>query len=159
MDKLEAAIKKVQRYELKYNNHYKKIKEKGIDEKIFWATFPPGSEERKLLIELNDLNENVRRAKNELKERERIESKKIDRVNSKNTTETKNENKTTLWMQSKTGTWHKFGFEIGNEKYANCQSYNLDKPNYLNGDGLEIPPTGAKICKKCSGQKSGEHWE
>lgn len=63
-----------------------------------------------------------------------------------------------MWMQSKSKMWHKRGFQLKNEVYANCQSYNLDRPNFLYGEGLETPPEGAKVCKKCSGKNSGKLW-
>jgi hypothetical protein len=54
-----------------------------------------------------------------------------------------------MWMQSKTKMWHMFGFSIQEGKLPKCQSYNLDRPNYLTGEMVETPPEGAKVCKKC----------
>jgi len=53
------------------------------------------------------------------------------------------------WMKSKTGMWHMVGFISGGKYLPECQSYNLDRPNYLNGVAAETTPIGAKVCKKC----------
>lgn len=56
-----------------------------------------------------------------------------------------------VWMQSKTGMWHLKGDIVSSHgQMAKCQSYNLDRPNPLTGAELEVPPLGAKVCKKCS---------
>ncbi|MFD0587778.1 hypothetical protein ACFQZE_07170 [Paenibacillus sp. GCM10027627] len=153
--KLEAAIKKVNRYEEKLNNHMKLINDLGIDADAFWASFPAGSEERKALTQLLRINEDLSRAKTELLKREAIEEKK---TNKKEVSATININQPLKWMQSNTGMWHIFGFELSGEMYPSCQSYNLDRPNVLHGESLNNPPEGAKVCKKCQGKTSGEKW-
>lgn len=54
-----------------------------------------------------------------------------------------------MWRQSSTGTWHLVGGQINGKDLGACQSYNLDRPVYLEGISSDFPPQKAKICKKC----------
>ncbi|MWV44945.1 hypothetical protein GRF59_15085 [Paenibacillus sp. HJL G12] len=155
MNKLEAAVKKVERYESKILVQVETLKNLGADPLECWATFPAGSEERKAAVEIGILQRDLNRAKQDLLKRQNIEAKKENKNTSKAIEESAGLKK---WMQSKTGTWHKIGFEIENNRYPSCQSYNLDRPNLLQGDPLDLPPDGAHVCKKCQSKNSGKLW-
>lgn len=55
-----------------------------------------------------------------------------------------------MYQQSNGGTWHKVGGAMNGKNLPVCQSYNLDRPNYLKGEVLPEPPEGAKRCRKCA---------
>lgn len=55
-----------------------------------------------------------------------------------------------MYQQSSSGLWHKVGDAMNGKNLPKCQSYNLDRPNYLTGEMLPEPPTGGKRCKKCA---------
>lgn len=52
-------------------------------------------------------------------------------------------------QQAKTGLWHMVGRRLNDKNLPRCQSYNLDKPNYLVGLVVDEAPAGAKVCQKC----------
>lgn len=54
------------------------------------------------------------------------------------------------FMKSKTGTLHIVGVTFTDGDIASkCQSYNLDRPNYLIGDVYSDHNGFDKVCKKC----------
>ena len=61
-----------------------------------------------------------------------------------------------MWQQSKSGLFHLVADHMNGQNLPKCQSYNLDKPNYLKDNEIEFSqiPEGAKICKKCRGKSS-----
>ncbi|WP_196606866.1 hypothetical protein [Pectinatus frisingensis] len=58
------------------------------------------------------------------------------------------------WQKSKSGIWHLVSESLigtfkNDENYPICQSYNFDRPNFLDGEIVDTPPENEKICKKC----------
>lgn len=53
--------------------------------------------------------------------------------------------------QTKTGMWHTVGDKfLDGDICPVCQSYNLDRPNYIKKDTITTEkPTTGKFCKKC----------
>ncbi|WP_211750279.1 hypothetical protein [Paenibacillus sp. Marseille-Q4541] len=154
MDKLEAAIKRVERYEAKISIQTEILKNLGANPLDSWKNHPDGSAERIAAVEIMTLERDLDRAKQALLKRKNIESKKTD----KGVNESKGKANSSNWMKSKTGMWHKVGFEIDTKKYPSCQSYNLDRPNALYGEAFDIPPENERVCKKCKGANSGKGW-
>lgn len=55
-----------------------------------------------------------------------------------------------MYQKSKSGLWHKIDGVIKPDKnLPKCQSYNLDKPNWLTGEIVKEIPAGERYCKKC----------
>ena len=59
-----------------------------------------------------------------------------------------------MWQQSKSGLYHLVADRMQGKNLPKCQSFNLDKPNFLEGNKAEFEqiPEGAKVCKKCKGK-------
>lgn len=56
-----------------------------------------------------------------------------------------------MWMQSKSGMWHLVGQQIKHYgMVAKCKPFNFNQTLWLSGDQLPIPPTGEKVCQRCS---------
>jgi hypothetical protein len=54
-----------------------------------------------------------------------------------------------MFQKSKTGMLHKIDMEHNGKNLPKCQSYNLDRPNYLDGKIFETVDGHKKLCKKC----------
>ena len=62
-----------------------------------------------------------------------------------------------MYQKSKSGMWHIIEDEMNGKNLPKCQSYNLDRPNYLIGEiltELSNIPGNAKKCKKCFGRNN-----
>jgi hypothetical protein len=59
----------------------------------------------------------------------------------------------TQYQKSKSGLWHIIHINHNRADIPNlpiCQSYNLDRPNYLIGEVVNELPEDAKLCRKCA---------
>lgn len=55
------------------------------------------------------------------------------------------------WMKSCNNTWHIVGRELRDGMILpKCQSYNMDKPNWLHGLIKSDVSNEVHVCKKCS---------
>lgn len=64
------------------------------------------------------------------------------------------------WNKSANGTWHVVGRTLNGKELPECQSYNLDRPNYLGvtATGEVVPSVQkvngftaeTKVCKRCA---------
>lgn len=59
--------------------------------------------------------------------------------------------------QTHTGMWHKIGdLHMDGKRLPQCQSYNLDRPNFISGDVHSAIPADVRRCKKCFSSHEGE---
>lgn len=81
-------------------------------------------------------------------------AEKQARMMAKKTVKVEPKKQNTTYQKSNTGMLHIVDTEmIGryDKNLAKCQSYNLDRPNYLDG-AIYQTTEGHKLCKKCFGR-------